>query len=253
MNRRTRAVLWWLCLFIAPLVLTAIELFHPAGFTQDPGMFEYLSKPEHDHHHEALAYFGPGWWFMLHMIQTPCVVLVCIGLWLLVGDNPGAIAWLARLSTFVFLVAYTVLDATGGIGLGRLLLIATEMDANFSPDQRAAVAKLLNAFWVDRWTGGVGSFISLTGSWAAFFSTVFVALERWMRQRTRVAIALGIALAAAGYLVQISHAAMTGPAAFALLTITALAMHVFERREYAKAASNAHAAVRDTREPELGA
>jgi len=253
MNRTNRAVLWWLCLIIAPLVLTAIEFFHPAGFTQDPGMFEYLSTPEHDQHHKALAYFGPEWWFALHMIQTPCIVLVCIGLWLLVGDDPGAIAWLARGSTFVFLVAYTVLDATGGIGLGRLLLIATEMDANFSPDQRAAIVKLLNAFWIDRWTGGVGSLISLTGSRAAFFSTVFVALERCLRQRTPVAIMLGIALVAAGYLLQISHAATTGPAAFALLAITALAMRVHERREHTKAASNARAAGRDMRGPGLGA
>ncbi|KVO98851.1 hypothetical protein WL21_18275 [Burkholderia ubonensis] len=252
MNRTTRAVLWWLCLFIAPLVLATIELFHPAGFTHDPGMFDYLSKPEYDHNHAALAYFGPAWWFALHMIQTPCVVLVCIGLWLLVGDDPGPVAWLARLSTFVFLVAYTVLDAVGGIGLGRLLQIAAQM----TPDQHTAIATLLNNFWVDRWTGGVGSFISLTGSWAAFFATAFVGLERWLRRRTRAAVVLGIMLAAAGYLLQISHAAMTGPAAFALLAITALAMHFLERRENAKApqtAADTLAAPPDTRQPELGA
>jgi len=35
-------VLWWVCLVAAPLVLVAIELFHPAGFTKEPGMYAYL-------------------------------------------------------------------------------------------------------------------------------------------------------------------------------------------------------------------
>ncbi|TCW75896.1 hypothetical protein C5O80_36700 [Burkholderia sp. SRS-46] len=252
MNRTTRAVLWWLCLFVAPLVLATIELFHPAGFTDHPDMFDYLSKPEYDHTHHALAYFGPVWWFTLHMIQTPCVVLVCIGLWLLVGDDPGPVAWLARVSTFVFLVAYTVLDAVGGIGLGRLLQIA----AQTPPDQHPAIAALLNTFWVDPWTGGVGSVISESGSWAAFFAMAFVGLERWLRRRTRAAVVIGILLAAAGYLLQVSHAAMTGPAAFALLTIAALAMYFLEKREGAKtpqAAADTRVVSPDTRQPELGA
>jgi len=66
------AILWWLCLGGAPAVLFAIELFHPAGFTQAPGMWEYLSKPEpYAPEHKAIAYFGPEWWSTLHMIQTP--------------------------------------------------------------------------------------------------------------------------------------------------------------------------------------
>ena len=38
-------------------------------------------------------YFGPGWWFTLHMIQTPMIGLVAIGLWLMVDpidDSTGA-------------------------------------------------------------------------------------------------------------------------------------------------------------------
>ena|SRR5215218_672240 len=75
-------MLWWLCLFVAPLVLVAIELFHPAGFTSKPGMWVYLSEPQPHHEaHRALGYPGPEWWFTLHMIQTPMVGLVAIGLW----------------------------------------------------------------------------------------------------------------------------------------------------------------------------
>ena len=80
-------ILWWLCLLVAPVVLVGVELFHPAGFTftpPGPGMYEYLSKPEpYNPLYKALAYPGPQWWFALHMIQTPMVALVAIGLWIL--------------------------------------------------------------------------------------------------------------------------------------------------------------------------
>src|ERR1700734_2588050 len=120
-NEGIRQGLWWLCLFIAPAVLLTIELFHPAAFTINPGMYQYLSKPEaYDPHHYALAYPGPDWWFLLHMIQTPMVGLVAVGLWIMIGrvtDADGAaavaLAWLSRVATFVFVIYYTALDAIG--------------------------------------------------------------------------------------------------------------------------------------------
>jgi hypothetical protein len=39
LDARTRNILWWLCLVVAPLALLIIELFHPAGFTRDPGAY----------------------------------------------------------------------------------------------------------------------------------------------------------------------------------------------------------------------
>jgi len=127
-----RKVLWWFGLVIAPAVLIAIELFHPAHFTSPPGpgMYQYLSKPEpYNPGFVALSYPGPEWWFLLHMIQTPLVGLVAVGLWLLVGQIGRAdghlavaLAWLSRAATLVFLIYYTALDSIGGTGLGRLLL-----------------------------------------------------------------------------------------------------------------------------------
>ncbi len=79
-------VLWWLCLFVAPATPLGIELYHPAGFTQDPGMYQYLSRPEpYNPQFHGLGYFGPHWWFVLHMIQTPMIALVAVGLWMLAG------------------------------------------------------------------------------------------------------------------------------------------------------------------------
>src|SRR5689334_623266 len=122
-NEAVKKVLWWVCLLVAPAVLIAIELFHPAGFTYPPapGMYEYLHKPEpYNPQYHALGYFGPQWWFILHMIQTPMVGLVAVGLWLLAdkitsADGSAALtfAWLSRVATFVFFVYYTALDSIG--------------------------------------------------------------------------------------------------------------------------------------------
>src|SRR5258708_29869090 len=114
--------LGWPCLVLAPAVLIGLELFHPAHFTSDPGMYQSLCGPQpYDARYLALAYPGPGWWFTLHAIQTPLVGLVTVGLWLVVGrvedeDGPWpvALAWLARAAALVFLIYYTALDSIGG-------------------------------------------------------------------------------------------------------------------------------------------
>jgi hypothetical protein len=223
-------VLWWLCLVVAPLILVTIELFHPAGFTHTPGMWSYLSEPQpYSPAHYALAYTGPHWWFALHMIQTPLAGLVAVGLILMVkdlssgsGSMVAILAWLARIAAFVMLVYMTALDAIGGFGLGRYIIVTQEMAAagQLSPDQVGGVKTLLDAMWVDPWVGGQGSFTSLTASWASFFAALFVALALLLGRRAPV-IPLLI-LVAFGWTLQISHAAFHGPAAFGLLAVAAI-------------------------------
>jgi hypothetical protein len=109
-----KKTLWWLGLVVAPAALIGIELFHPAHFTYPPGpgMSQFLSKPEpYDPRYVALTYPRPDWWFLSHMIQTPMVGLVVVGLWLLVSQVVGAdgrfavaLAWLSRAATWVFLI-----------------------------------------------------------------------------------------------------------------------------------------------------
>lgn len=223
-------VLWWLCLFVAPLVLVGIELFHPAGFTREPGMWAYLSEAQpHEAAHQALAYAGPEWWFTLHMIQTPMVALVAIGLWRMagaVGAGDGiaaaALAWLGRIAVFFMLIYFTVLDGIGGIGLGRQILQAQEMAAGgaLSANQVDGVHRFLDAMWVDPWTGGVGSVVSLTASWAAFAATLLIALA--LLAARRAPLVPLVILVVAGWEIQLSHAALHGPIGFALLAVAAL-------------------------------
>lgn len=233
--------LWWLCLVIAPAILATMELFHPAGFTKEPGMYAFLSHAHgHDPQYWALAYFGPDWWLTLHMIQTPVVGLVSIGLWLAVagvGRDDGTAAWhsawLARVSVFVFLVYYTVLDAVGGIGLGRSILTVQSLaaDGKLSPTQVEGAVLLLNTLWQDPVVGGVGSFVSLTGSWAALLAAIFIAAALGLSGRApwpALVLLLGF-----GWQLNTSHASPHGPIAFGLLIVASLWTWWWRRRRAA--------------------
>ena len=224
-------ILWWLCLCIAPAVLVIIELFHPAGFTRTPGMWAYLSQPEpYAPEHQALAYFGPTWWFTLHMIQTPLVGLVCVGLWLMLKDInvmehvlAGVCAWLSRIATFVTIIYFTALDAIGGFGLGRYILVTQELAAagKLSQEQLSGVVTILNALWVDPWVGGVGSFTSQTASWAVFCAALFAAFALFLARRAPV-VPLVILVVIFGWQLQLTHAALHGPIAFLGLIVSAV-------------------------------
>jgi len=79
-NEVVKKLLFWMCLLATPLVLITLELFHRAGFTHHPGMYQYLSKHQpYDAQFKTLAYSGPSWWFTLHMIQTPLIGLITVG------------------------------------------------------------------------------------------------------------------------------------------------------------------------------
>jgi hypothetical protein len=238
-NARVEKALWWLGLVVAPVVLITIELFHPSHFTGIPeGVYQFLSKPEpYDPRFYALAYPGPDWWFVLHMIQTPMVGLVAVGLWLLVGrvdDNDGAgavaLVWLSRAATFVFLIYYTALDTIGGTGFGRLITNTQALAASgkLTAQQVEGVAQVLNATWIDPWVGGVRSFFSLTGSWAVFVACVFAAAALLLAKKMRVPPL--IVLLAFGWELQTSHASPNGPIAFGLLIVAAVWMWWSDRR-----------------------
>jgi len=242
-NDAAKKVLWWFCFLVAPIILITVELFHPAGFTQHPGMYEYLRKPEpYNPQYKALGYFGPQWWFTLHMIQTPMVGLVAVGLWLLADKVASAtglaatlFAWLARVTTFVFFVYYTALDSIGGIGLSKTIEITERLaqEGQLTPEQLKGVEQVLNQTWTNEWVGGVGSCISLTGSWAAFFSALFVAIALFLAKKAPWPAL--ILLVGFGWELQVSHTMPHGPIAFGLLIISAFWIWWSARRPGASA------------------
>lgn len=222
-----KQILWWLCLLVAPLVLIGLELFHPAGFTAHPGMYRFLSH-YHGPGNDALGYFGPTWWFVLHMVQTPTVGLVAVGLWLMVdevgtGDGAAAVATarLARVAIFIFAIYFTVLDGIGGIGLGRTILVVERLvaEGKLTPQQFQGVELLLNTMWVDPMVGGVGSLVSEAASWAAFAAAFLIGLS--LRLSRRVGWGPVVLLFAFGWTLQMAHASPHGPIAFSLLIVAA--------------------------------
>ena len=241
LNQRRQRILAVLTLVVAPLMLAAIELFHPAHFTIDPGMSAFLSHPQAgDPHFKAIKYFGPEWWFLMHMIQTPLVVLVSFGL-LLLTDTFGAVeraqfaavAWISRLATVIFMIYYTVLDAIGGIGLGRQLYVLNAKLAagDVTAAQAEAIRLFLDQMWVDPWVGGVGSFISLTGSWAVFVAAVSAAGYLILNRKTSWLVC--ILLAGFGWELQVAHASYHGPVAFSLLALAAT-LHLTRKDTHAR-------------------
>ena len=227
MNFEPKRVFAVLSLVVAPLLLGAMELFHPAHFTLDPGMTTFLSQPQGgDPYFNAIAYFGPDWWFLLHMIQTPLVVLVSFGLLQATDTFEShnkarfmAFAWSARIATVIFMIYYTVLDSIGGIGLGRELLVLKELQDTgaLTAVDAKTIATFLDRMWVDPWVGGVGSFVSLTGSWAIFVAAVCAAGYLYLnRKATWLEVILLIAF---GWELQQAHASYHGPIAFSLLAL----------------------------------
>ena len=236
MSPPTNRSLAVLSLVAAPLLLAAMELFHPAHFTAAPGMSAFLSHPQAgDPHFNAIMYFGPHWWFLLHMIQTPLVVIVSFGLlWLTgtFGEFEGArfrlVAWISRIATVVFMTYYTVLDGIGGIALGRHLQVLNDQLASgaLTAARADAIRQFLDAMWIDPWVGGVGSFVSLTGSWAVFVAAAAAAAYLLLNRRT--SWLAGVLLIGFGWELQVAHASYHGPVAFSMLAL-ASALHLTRR------------------------
>lgn len=228
----------FICLVLSPLVLMGVELFHPAHFTSNPGMTAYLCHPQpHDPHFDALAYFGPNWWFLLHMVQTPLVVLVGIGLLILSGafeqnskkQKGQPFAWIARIAIFIFVVYFTVLDSIGGIALGRQLIVIDQLFAagEISGYDAHVIQRFLDVMWVDPWVGGVGSFVSLTGSWAVFIAAT--SLSIYLLLNKKINILCFLLLLGFGWELQLTHASYHGPVAFSLLALASV-IYLYQSR-----------------------
>ena len=124
----------------------------------------------------------------------------------------------------MFLIYYTALDSIGGFGLGRTIINTQTLKAagKLTEDQLNGVILVLNTTWVDPWVGGVGSFISLTGSWAVFIASVLLALALLLAKRAPWPPL--ILLVAFGWELQTSHTMPYGPIAFGLLILASLWM-----------------------------
>jgi hypothetical protein len=100
-----------------------------------------------------------------------------------------------------------------------------------TPAQVDGIKLLLNTNWQDPWVGGVGSFVSLTGSWAIFIATIAAALALLIARHAPWPTL--ILLVAFGWELQTAHASPHGPIAFGLLILAAVWMWWADRTQTA--------------------
>ena len=162
-----RRVLVRASLFALPVLALAVAgLFHPQHLTADTA----------------------ARWTMLHVAGLFVFPLVAVALVLLVSGRSDAVAWLVRLTAFVYATAYSALDVISGIGAGY---VTWRLDEGASrPDEVRSLFM-------------IGGRLGEVGSWALIGCAVIVAVDA-VRRRGLVA-APGILLVPGAVLVHSDH------------------------------------------------
>jgi hypothetical protein len=160
MSEQSHLFIWIrrLLLILPAALLAIIEYFHPAGFYQNT--YSVLSSHIQN-------------WLIIHLMQLPLFGLITVGMWFLLDGFSDPAAIISKIAMWFFLIFYGGFDAIAGIGIGKLI----EYGHTLPPEQQNVIAGAVNKLFLDPITGGLNSFMSLTGSyawliglWAAAFS-----------------------------------------------------------------------------------
>ncbi|MBL0749543.1 hypothetical protein [Nocardioides baculatus] len=175
MSTRSRVVL----VALPALVLAVAGLFHP----------------------HSLTHATSARWTVLHVAGLFVFPLVGVALAALVGRRIDPVAWLVRLTAYVYATAYSALDVISGIGAGYVTWRLGEGAAR--PDEV-------------RFLFAIGGRIGEIGSYALVACAVVVALDA-LRRLGAPAVP-GLALVPGALLVHVGHIfAPTGVAGMALI------------------------------------
>jgi hypothetical protein len=148
---------------------------------------------------ETTLYLG------IHVVQPLLVLLLGWGVWLLVEDVPGRAARVARIAILPYAIAYAMLDAIAGIGIGQVVREANAMSAA----EAATIQRLLDGGGGDDVIGLVVYLLSgLT--WLAMAGAAAIALRPTGGRGPTALMLVGAAIFAVG------HPFPTGPVGIAL-------------------------------------
>ncbi len=111
-------------LFVGPLIVGLIDLFHPLHFVNGKMVMTNVAPPE------------LGWRIALHIIQIPLFGLVGLAAYLLLADQPGMAATIGKVAVALFTVFYAAFDALSGLGTGLLMQYAVDTPAVQTPLSR---------------------------------------------------------------------------------------------------------------------
>ncbi|MBA2656152.1 MAG: hypothetical protein H0U70_04115 [Tatlockia sp.] len=194
-----------LLLVIVPASLAFIELFHPTGFKDH--VFHSLNDQQYQ-------------WLYIHYSQSFLFGLMAIAVYYLSRkENKTVLVWLIRLNLFLFLITYTVLDAVGGIAVGRLLTYVQTYGINES-----IINEIVQKLYNDPVIGGVDSIYSFVGSYAWLITIVLTVIFIGIKLRSHIlqifpALFL---LLISGISLCISHAFPYGPIAFGAFALAGI-------------------------------
>jgi len=159
-------------------------------------------------HPHALNAETANQWYLPHLPGIFFFPLVGVALAVLVWRRRDPLAWLVRISAYVYATFYTALDAISGVGAGFVTREMVEREG--AGYQRAPEISLLFR---------IGTPLGEVGSWALILCAVALVVDQVRRHGVAGAPALVLVLGA--YLVHIGHIfAPTGVAGMALIGLT---------------------------------
>jgi hypothetical protein len=129
-------------LFGAPLFVGVINIFHPVHF-EPTGVYEDI--------HGVV-----GWWIVLHVLNLFGFALLGLAAYLLIQDEHGVAATIAKIAIAIFIPTYAGFDSIIGIGTGVLIRYANGVPAI----QLAILNPTIDAYW----TNNVAILLATLGS-----------------------------------------------------------------------------------------
>ena len=151
MNTNARVVLRRLVLLGTPLVLGALEIWHPVGL--GPNKVQGL-LPQVD------------WWITLHLLQIPLFGLLAWAAVLLTNGYSGPAVLISRLALGAFAIFYVAFDAIVGVATGVVARRARDLPV----DQLAGLEQAVRALFAsegNQWVADLGRYGWLIGLFAA--------------------------------------------------------------------------------------
>lgn len=233
-----------------PLVLGALDVFHPSLFAQE-GIMQRI---------EPVV----NWWLLLHILQLPLFCLLALSVYLLLDDIHHLTATISRVALAVFVIFYPAFDGLIGIGIGTLVRYASTLPAQ----QHAFISNIIDAFWQSPLAyllaaiGSVGWSVALLMAvlalakplWPRWFIIVLAVLSQvaiplgqalspfspvWLAIIVILSIAFGFAfrphvpvglLLMASFLFATTHAPPFGPLGLACFLLAALQLEIVRRK-----------------------
>ncbi len=166
MSKELRRVI----LFGAPLFVGVINIFHPIHF-ESTGIYEAI---------HTVA----GWWILLHILNLFGFSLLGLAAYLLIQDQQGTAATIAKIAIAIFVPTYSGFDSIIGIGTGILIQYA-----NGVPIAQLVVLDLaINAFW----SNNVATILAILGSVTWGFGMSMSAVAFTESKRRPIVLALGL-------------------------------------------------------------